>query len=75
MRSEQAVKRIETLPPSIPINEASLADYAKLQVLASSIRGACKKAEDSSGQAIKLVSFIEQLVHVTWHKMKDTLSS
>ena len=69
------MKRVEGMLPSAPVTEDLLADYSSLQNLSHSIKSACGGTEAGTGQSIKLVTFLEQLVDICWSKIKDVLSS
>ncbi|KAL5495515.1 hypothetical protein ACEPAI_978 [Sanghuangporus weigelae] len=73
--SEQTVQSVEQVAPIAPISEASLADYVLLQQLVHDIRKTCEQAKNNTGQDVKLVSFLADLVDKTWLRVKERLSS
>ena len=73
--SEQAIKNIEQLTATTPLSEASLADFVLLQQLVDGMQQAYKQAKTSTGQDIKLVSFLTDFVDKTWSRIKDVLFS
>ncbi|KAL5534489.1 hypothetical protein ACEPAG_951 [Sanghuangporus baumii] len=73
--SEQTIRDVEQVAPTVRISEASVADYVLLQQLVHGIRKTCERAKNNTGQDVKLVSFLANLVDKTWLRMKDVLSS
>ncbi|KAI5123752.1 hypothetical protein M0805_000343 [Coniferiporia weirii] len=73
--SEQAVINMEQFPASFTLTEASVADYVRLQELVDTIGHACRKAENDTGQDIKLLSFLKELLDKTWSGIKNALTS
>ncbi|KAH8120467.1 TIP-1 family-domain-containing protein [Phellopilus nigrolimitatus] len=73
--SEDSVKNLQQASPSSPITEASVADYVLLQELVTSIQRACTQVQSDTGQDLKLLSFLKDLLDKTWIRIKDVLSS
>ncbi|KAL5535279.1 hypothetical protein ACEPAF_3373 [Sanghuangporus sanghuang] len=73
--SEQTIQSVEQVAPTASLSEVSLADYVLLQQLVHGIRKTCEQAKNNTGQDVKLVSFLADLVDKTWLRMKDVLSS
>ncbi|EJD04214.1 uncharacterized protein FOMMEDRAFT_167449 [Fomitiporia mediterranea MF3/22] len=73
--SECAIGNVEQLPTSTPLSEASLTDYVLLKQLVQSVKRASQEANDSTGQELKLSSFLSDLEDKTWLRIKDVLSS
>lgn len=67
------MEKIRQLLKASIMTEDSISDYIVLRELFFKAKLMCDKATENSGQSIKLVEVLSQIVHKTWLDIKEVL--